>query len=223
MEKIISSDILDMIPHDSGFLYAEKSPMDDGNIRVSFFSYEQEKNDVFPVTTKTYLRHKFGAEFKAIAEKLGDFISCDAAILANNGVITLYDTGEMHIFNAAGAVVWQGTLTYQDEPVRDLAVDGKTVWCAVPDRNAIICYSPAEGRVLLRIGGGSTSAFSYPVSVTKYDGVLYICNKNSYKVRTIKLEDYSVKDYLVFKEPVTNYFRVLDVEYVALESGVYRI
>ncbi len=213
--------MLDIIPHDGGFLYADKSAMDDGNVRVAFFSYEKDKRDVFPVTTKTYLQHKFGAQYKSIVEQLGDFLSCDAAILANNGVITLYDTGEMYIFNSSGDIVWQGTLTYQDEPVRDLAVDGKCVWCAVPDRNAIICYSPSEGRVLLRIGGGATSAFSYPVSVSKQGDTLYICNKNSYKVRTIKLEDYSVKDYLVFKEPVTKYFRVQCGEFVVLESGIY--
>jgi len=223
MDRIVSGEVLDVIPHAGGFIYAEKRVMDDGSVRVAFFSYEQDKDETFPITTKTYLGHKFGTEFKVIAEHLGDFISCDAAIMANSGVIALYDTGEMHIFNSNGSPAWEGTLTYQDEPVRDLAVDGKNVWCAVPDRNAVICYSPSEGRVLLRIGGGTTSAFSFPVGITKYDDTLYVCNRNSYKVRTLTLENYSVKDYLVFKEPVHKYFRVHDHEYAELESGIYRV
>ncbi|MCL2508512.1 MAG: hypothetical protein FWF05_04985 [Oscillospiraceae bacterium] len=221
MDRIVSGEVLDIIPHAGGFLYADKRTMEDGSVRAAFFSYEQDKSEAFPITTKTYLSNKFGAEFKTIAEHLGDFISCDAAVMVNSGVIALYDTGEMHIFSSAGAPIWEGTLTYQDEPVRDLAADGKNVWCAVPDRNAVICYSPDEGRVLLRIGGGATSAFSYPVSITKYDDTLYVCNKNSYKVRTLTLENYSVKDYLVFKEPVLKYFRVHDHEYAVLESGIY--
>ena len=221
LKKIVTGEVLDIVPHAGGFMYADKRTLEDGSVRAAFFLYEQDKDESFPITTKTYLNHKFGDSFKPIAEHLGDFISCDAAIMLNSGVIALYDTGEMHIFNGNGTPAWEGTLTYQDEPVRDLAVDGKNVWCAVPDRNAVICYSPIEGRVLLRIGGGATSAFSYPVGITKYDDTLYVCNKNSYKVRTLTLENYSVKDYLVFKEPVLKYFRVLDHEYAALESGVY--
>ena len=223
MDRIISSDVLDLMPHEGGFLYADKVDSGDGNVRVAFFSYEQDSKKVYPVTTKAYLQHKFGREFKAIAEQLGDFLTCTSAILSNNGVTTLYDTGEMYIFNPNGTEAWHGNLTYQDEPVRDLAVDGKCVWCTVPDRNAIISYSPAEGRVLLRIGGGATSAFSYPVSVSKYGDTLYVCNKNSFKIRTVRLSDYSVKDYLVFKEPVLRFFKVLESEYVVLESGIYKV
>ncbi|MCR5483978.1 MAG: hypothetical protein K6F09_00120 [Clostridiales bacterium] len=223
MEKIISSDILDLMPNDCGFIYAEENEDEEGKQRVAFFAYDQDKNEIYPITIKAYLNAKLGEKFKDVAAELGDFLNCDTAIMPDGSVIALYDTGEMHVFNPLGASVWQGNITYQDEPVRALAVDGKCVWCAVPDRNAIVCYSPSEGRVLLRIGGGSTSAFSYPVSVSLFDGTLYVCNKNTNKIRTIHLEDYSVKDYMVFKEPVLGYFKTRGVEYVKLDSGVYRL
>ncbi len=223
MQRIVNADLLDILPCEHGFLYVDKEELESGGIKASFYSYDQNDNSISPVKKKFYLETKFGKAFHAIADNLGNFIDCDAAILGNKGVAVLYDKGELLIFNSEGSVVWSGELLYHDQPVRGLAVDGKCIWSTVPTFNAVINYSPAEKRVMLRIGGGSSTAFSKPVSVTKILNKLYICNENSCKIRTIKLEDYSVKDYITFNEPVYKYFKVYDKEYAVLESGVYVI
>ncbi|MEE0443176.1 MAG: hypothetical protein UDC79_03150, partial [Acutalibacteraceae bacterium] len=156
-----------------------------------------------------------------IAKKLGNYIACDSAVLKSNGVVTLFDDGNMNIFDSNGDIAMQEKLVYQNCPIRSLALDGTCFWCVVPDRNSIVKFSPIEKRVLLRIGGGASVAFRRPISVFKNKDKLFVCNEATNEIRTISLKDYSVNDYMKFKEPLKKYFKVGFFEYVVLDSGVY--
>lgn len=223
MTKILSADILDILPLEIGFIIAAREVLPTGEPTVATYVYDQEGARLLPVKIGSYLQAKFGSEYKKIAADLGDYISCSSAVLKSGGVVTLYSTGELKLFDTDGTVAWTGNLLYQNNPTRDIAIDGPCFWSTVPDINAIIRYSPLERRVLLRIGGGASTAFNYPVSVSKYDDKLYICNHGNNKIRTIRLSDYAVKDYAVFNEPVCRYFRIGNREYALLNSGVYWI
>lgn len=220
MERIISSELLDIVPHASGFLFAEKSATG-GEAKVGFFSYEQAKKEIFPITAKTYLTHKFGEKYRKIIDTIGDFISCSAAPLGKGGTIVMFEEGEIYIFDPKGNKSWNGTVSYMDKAVYDFAVDGKEVWCTVPECNAIVCYAPIEGRVTMRIGGVSTSAFANPKGISKNGDMIYVCNDETNSVRTVNISNYAVKDYRSFKEPIQKYFRIADMEYAVLDSGVY--
>lgn len=221
MTKILSADILDILPLEIGFIIASRETLPTGEATVATFVYDQEGARILPVKIGMYLEAKFGSEYKVIASTLGDYISCASSLLTSGGVVALYSTGEMIFFDVDGSVVSASDLIYQESAARDIAIDGACFWSTVPEKNAIIRYSPVEKRVLLRIGGGSSTAFNNPVSISKYDDKLYICNKGNNKVRTIRLEDYAVKDYAVFHEPVHKYFRGGEKEYVLLDSGIY--
>jgi len=221
LQKILNAQLLDVIPHQHGFLYSKKELLENGSIKVSFHYYDQELKGSEPVLKSYYLEAKFGFSYRTIAEQLGDFISCETSFFPNGAVAVLYKTGELFIFNSNGDVVYNLELLYQDACVQSPAVDEKCIWCVVPERNAVISYSPSEQRVLLRIGGGKSTAFDCPVGVTKILDKLYICNKNSHKIRSIRLEDYSVKDCFTFDEPVHKYFQVYDKQYAVLDSGIY--
>lgn len=223
MIKILSADILDILPIEVGFIIATRETLPTGEATVATFVYDQEGARILPIKIGTYLECKFGAHYKNIAAILGDYITCASAVLKSGGAVALYPTGEMTFFDTDGTVAWSGELIYQDSPTKDIALDDTCFWSTVPEKNAIIRYSPVEKRVLLRIGGGSSTAFSEPVSITKIDNKLYICNKGNNKIRTIRLEDYAVKDYAVFNEPVYNFFKVGDKEYALLDSGIYCI
>ena len=66
-------------------------------------------------------------------------------------------------------------------------------------------------------------AFRRPLSISKNDDMLYVCCEYGNTIRTINLNDYSVRDFMSFNEPVKKYFKVGFMEYVVLESGVYCI
>ncbi len=223
MTKILSADILDILPIEIGFIIATKETLPTGEATVATFVYDQEGERVLPIKIHTYLECKFGSQFRNIASSLGDYITCSSAVFKSGGVVSLYPNGEITFFDEDGAVFWSGELIYQDSATKDIALDGNCFWSTVPDKNAIIRYSPVEKRVLLRIGGGSSTAFNSPVSITKVDDKLYICNQGNNKIRTIRLEDYAVKDYAVFNEAVYKYFKVGEKEYVLLDSGIYCI
>lgn len=211
------------MPLEIGFIYAQRSKLQNGQETVAFYVYDQDGDRTLPVKIKMYLEAKFGLQYREIAKKLGNYIACDSAKLRSNGVATLFDDGNMNIFDSDGTLMLQEKLVYQSCPIRSLALDGNCFWCVVPDRNSVVKFSPIEKRVLLRIGGGASVAFQRPVSISKVNDKLYVCNEYNNTIRTIDLANYSVKDYLTFKEPLKKYFKVGFMEYVVLESGIYCI
>ena len=94
-------------------------------------------------------------------------------------------------------------------------------WSAVPEQNAVICFSTATKRIALRISGGTQRAFDGPCSLVRYGRVLYVCNERSHQISTLSLDRYAVRDYQHFQEPVYKFFRWQKEEIAVLASGVY--
>ena len=171
---------------------------------------------------------KFGQNGSRIADELGqkgEFIFAQPTRFFNNCTVTLDRAATFSLFTPEGSCVRRYEFTYQGAPVCNPVAYEKSLWCVVPERDAIINYSIDEARVLLRIGGGAQSAFSYPTSITLIRGNIYVCNRDSHKIRTVQIGNstYAIDDYRTFNEPVYKYFRVGSREYALLDSGVYEI
>jgi|LSQX01.2.fsa_nt_gb hypothetical protein len=223
MKKLMNIDIIDIIPFSKGLIVARKDVLKNGSVKVSFIGYDVKLERASPVTKGVYLLNKFGPSYKPISEQLGDYVSCDAATLPNKHTAIAYTSGEVGLFDENGALTWTGDVFYRDYPVCSAAVENKYLWFAVPDYNCVVRYSLFAQKVVLRIGGDSSTAFSHPVSLCNYDDTLFVCNYNSNKIRTVSLKDYTVSDYKVFEEPVYKYIRTCDKEIAALSSGVYML
>ncbi len=221
MEKLFSGEILNITPFKKGFIFATKDETPDGKIVANFYGYDAV-NDSFSRIKKTvYLKIKFGYEYEEIANTLGDYVCCDVGTLNDGRIMAVFPTGEYGIFNVDGSLNVSSCLSYHGSPVCDIAVDDNYVWCAVPAENAIIKYSPREGRVLLRVGGGQATAFERPCAVSLIGSTLYVCNQGSKKIRTLNTVSNSVRDYRVFNEKVYKYINVEGKEFVWLQSGLY--
>lgn len=223
MKKLMDIDIADIIPFNKGIIVARKDVTAAGNTKISFFTYDVKLERPTASTRGAYLLNKFGENYEEIEKQLSDFIYCDAAILPNKHVVVAYASGEIGFFNEKGVLYWTGDLEYRDCPISGVAPEGKYIWCVVPENNCIIRYSPSTEKIVLRIGGDSSTAFLNPVSISIYDNKLYICNYQSCKIRSVDLKDYTVADYKTFDEPVYRYIRTNDRELVELESGVYML
>ena len=221
MESVFSGEILNITPFKKGFVFAAQGETSDGRLVANFFGYDAVNDKFTHIKKSVFLKIKFGYEYEEIAEQLGDYVSCDVGFLSDNKIMAIFPNGEYNIFNADGSLNVSSQLTYHGNSVCDIAVDGQYIWCAVPDENAIIKYSPREGRILLRIGGGETTAFEKPCAVTLMGSTLYICNQASRKIRTLNIQTNSVRDYRVFTEKVYKYINVLGREFVWLKSGLY--
>ncbi|MBR1811664.1 MAG: hypothetical protein IJ766_08490 [Clostridia bacterium] len=221
MQQILKIHISDVVKFSKGILFVREEKLDGGEIKVSFYAYDVAENQIAPITKSVYLLNKFGRSFKPIEKQLGDYVSCDAGRLPDGGAAVIYTTGEMGIFTGSGELKWTGDLLYHGCPARDIAVENKHIWSVVPDMKAVIRYSVTANKVVMRIGGGSTGTFQKPVSVSEYENVLYICDREKFCIKTIDLSDFSVRDYRQFEEPVHKYLQSAGKEFAVLNSGVY--
>ncbi|MBR3768556.1 MAG: hypothetical protein IKL10_10025 [Clostridia bacterium] len=221
MIKVVSLDILDLIGFPSGILFVLRENQDTDSVKVSFYSFDIATKSIATVTKNAYLLTKFGSSYAPIARQLGDYVSCDSAKLWNGQTFVIYSSGEIGIFDEQGNLSKTSDLMYRDCPARDVAVDNNYIWSVVPAQNLIIKYSLLQNRVIMRIGGDSSDTFQNPVSVAEYNGFLYVCNRDSHKIKKINLSNYTVEDYKEFDEPVYKYVRVDNNEFVILDSGVY--
>ena len=221
MIRIVSLDILDLLPFPGGILFALKEKNEAGRDKISFYSYDAESNAIGTVTRNAYLLTKFGPAFMQIAEKLNDHISCDTVRLYNGGLFLLYSTGETGLFDEDGNLLRTGEMSYRGAPAKDVADDDKYVWSAVPEKNAVIKYSVTQDRVLMRIGEEENGPFYAPSAVISDDRFLYVCNPGANKINRVDLFTYAVEDFKRFDEPVYQYIVNEGREYAVLASGVY--
>ena len=63
--------MLDIVPLEVGFIYAQKTRLSNGQDTVAFYVYDQDGDRTLPVKIKTYLEAKFGFQYREIAKKLG--------------------------------------------------------------------------------------------------------------------------------------------------------
>ena len=171
----------------------------------------------------TKVKYKFGENYAAIADEIGDYVSCEAALFKNKSVIVVYPSGETGLFDKRGRNVWTGDLFYHDCPITGAVANGVYFWSAIPLQNSIISYSVPHKKFSMRIGGESSPTFSQPVSVSLYKNELFVCNAGSNKIRVVDLKNYLASDFRQFDEPVYKYLRAGGKEFVILASGVYTL
>ncbi|MCD7774183.1 MAG: hypothetical protein LUG85_03420 [Clostridiales bacterium] len=223
MKKILNVNIIDIVPFSKGLIFIRRDEQPDGTNKASFFSYDAFSGEFTSVTKGVYLLNKFGMAYEQLTSRLSDFVTCEAVKLPNHHTIVIYPTGEMGQFDENGRLSKMGDLYYSNAPARDAAFDGSSIWCAVPQRNAVIRYSLSTQKIVMRIGGDDNTAFNMPISVSFYADSLFVCNRGSNEIRCINIDTLNVSDYLEFQEPVNKYYRFKDKEIVVLDSGVYEI
>jgi hypothetical protein len=224
MKRILQGKPLDIIAHPTGVvLVLPENDPDTERIKLSFRLYDYTRRKIVNISKDTYLAYKFGTGYREISSQLKDYVSCSTAFYKDRYVHVVFPTGEMGTFDNTGTLLWTGDLTYHDSPVRSCAMDGKYIWCAVPDQNAVVRYSTKLERVDLRVGGINTEAFRRPMSVTRVDNSIYVCSKISMNIKVISLDNYIVTGYRQFSEPVLRYLKSGGKETVVLSSGVYTL
>lgn len=222
MQKIFNVDLLDIFQTEKGFIYACKEKVDNGEA-VAFFEYNKDIDVFDKISINYYISSKFGKNGFIIAKALGDFVRCDLRKVSSYQNSASYSDGKTFIYDNNGLIIDSFTVTHNNHPACGPAVYKGDLWYAVPEENAIIKYSVNHKRTEMRIGSVKEKAFSHPVSIERFDDTLYICNSNSFQIKTLDLNTFDVNDLYVFNEPVFKYFRLKDTEYVILNSGVYSL
>ncbi len=221
MKKIFSFEVFDIIPCPDGIILSQKELFNGTSYKVSFLQYSVATGKFLPVTKDFYQLNKFGENYTAICDEIGDYVTCEATVFKNRNVAVVYPSGETGIFDKHGKPVWTGDLIYRDCPINGAVADGVYFWTTVPLQNSIINYSVPHKKFSMRIGSENSPTFSEPVSLSIYRKELFVCNAGSNKIRKVNLGNYLVSDYKQFDEPVYRYIRSSLKEFVVLSSGVY--
>ena len=224
MKKIIDDSVLDIVTFPNGFVFAKREETPGGAARAAFYCYNIRTKKIDAVRRSAYLQCKFGEKYEEIAKLIGNFIFCESVRMPNTGeTVVLTPDSRMFYINKEGKLIWEEQLCYRESSVQGLALDGNCVWCVVPEKAAVVRFSPSVKKVYIRIGGNETTTFTDPVGVSKFKDDLYISCGESKKIRKIDFETYSVKDYKIFDEPVYKYYRIYDKEFALLKSGLYML
>jgi len=154
-------------------------------------------------------------------QQVKDYLTCTVCEGPEGFINVVYPTGEIGVFDYNGTLIWTGDLSYHDCPVRSCAPEDNSIWCCVPDQNAVVRYSKKLQRIDFRIGGASTTDIGRPMAVSRIGNELFVCCKNARAIKKVSLKNYVTTDYKKFEEPVLRYMRVAGQEVVVLSSGIY--
>lgn len=221
MKLILDNIPLDTVLHPSGLCFVLLT--DKLSKRIGFNLYNFKTKRLVRIKKSDYLQCKFGPSFEKIVSQMKDYLTCSVEINDEGYVNVIYPTGEMGIFNKNGLLVWSGDLSYHDKPVQTVALEKNNIWTVCPEENAIVRYKTNLKRVDFRIGGKNVPAFSYPCAVRYYDDKLFVCCKDTGRIKSINLDDFVINSYLAFDYEIYNYIRHKDKEIVVLSSGTYVI
>ena len=221
MQIIYSGDILNVTPFSKGFIVAVREENEVGKVVIRYYGYDAINKGYTRIKKSVFLKIKFGYECEAIVDNIKDYISCDTAFLNDGRIMAIFPNGNFSVFNTNGTLSLSSSLSYRDHAACDITADDDYVWSAVPGDNSVIRYSPKDGRISLRIGGGENTAFDQPTSVFILGNTLYVCNRASRKIMALNTVTGEAKDYRVFREHVIKYINVQSTEFVWLSSGLY--
>ncbi len=223
MQKLFNADLLDIFPTEDGFVYACKEKVNGSDDAIGFFSYNKTADIFDRIPVNKYIELKFGEDGYRLARDLGDFVTCKIIVMGTNKNIASYPDGKIKVFDDYSVISQTHKVDYLSSDCSIAELEGDSLWMSVPEQNAIVKYSIDHRRVEFRIGSKNEKAFSRPLDPVCYDNYLYVCNASSYKINTVSLNSFTVKDYALFNEPVYKYMRINDCEYVWLESGFYEL
>ncbi|MBQ1451601.1 MAG: hypothetical protein II473_00870 [Clostridia bacterium] len=222
MKQLMSHTPLDIIPHPEGFIIAIPDGRDErGKIKVAFRFFNFTTHKVQKVKKNFYAQYKFGRGYVEIVQQVKDYLTCTVCEGPEGFINVVYPTGEIGVFDYNGTLIWTGDLSYHDCPVRSCAPEDNSIWCCVPDQNAVVRYSKKLQRIDFRIGGASTTDIGRPMAVSRIGNELFVCCKNARAIKKVSLKNYVTTDYKKFEEPVLRYMRVAGQEVVVLSSGIY--
>lgn len=223
MRNISNLEIIDVVRYDDNkAILVEKRPVfDDSNrYKVGYFVINFDSGEKEIITKKVYLRKKFGVNYERITEQLGNYVQCEAFILSDKSVLTMYPTGPAGQFGVDGELVSDSVISYNDNEVFGLAPDGDYFWTCCPKENCVIRFDAKSLEVDIRIGGKDYDTFSSPSFATADDKNIYVVCDGSH-VRKIDKNNFTVTDVDKDYSNLCQYHQFGEYAIICTNDGAY--
>lgn len=223
MERIYDSSALDIVPMSDGMVFSYCQDKTDEQMTVAFKLISFESGVMTNVTPDFYSIAKFGTQYKSRPMQEYNLVTCKIAELADGRTFFVADNGEAGIVDLDDNTVWSGTVLHRGNAVSGVAAAGNSIWCSFKDSGVLIRYNARTMRDELRLGGGRNPVITSPKGVFIEDGIMKVCDVSERKIFEIDLSSYSMQIYREFDEPVHQYIKIRDYEFVLLDSGLYML
>ncbi|WP_054958526.1 hypothetical protein [Paenibacillus dakarensis] len=169
-----------------------------------------------------YFQKKYGKASEKIMNIYGTKMTDSLHDLDGNIYINFYQDGYFKKFDSIGNLI----RVYEDnfDTIYDIEVQEKTIWVAYPTANIIKRYNLDSFNEEFSLGDRmDESILCLPESLMIYDNHLYICDTGNNRIRKLNLTNLNIDEYMTFDEPVWEYVRTQNKEYVRLQSGIYSV
>lgn len=221
MEQLFEGKVFEILPTSNGIIFSyQNKEFEDGKVVVSYKMISFDSRRITDVAKNVYMITKFGNGYKAIETLMNNYITVKSIMLPGGKVFALMDDGIAMLIDADGKPAWTGSFTYRNMIPSDIILFRDGLWTAYPQGNAILKYSLTNMKQELRVGG-KNSPFDGPCDLFEEDERIMVCNKNSKKLLSLCIEDYSILEYETFEEPLLQYVNISGYRFVILESGLY--
>lgn len=223
MVKLSTREIIDIVRYgDDKAIFVEKVPSlaDNGANKISCFVINFDTGTKDVITKTAYLRQKFGNNYQAIIEKLGDYANFDAYFLPDRNILAVYNDGKYGIFTPDGEVVTIDELKYNDKSVHSVAEDDGAFWSCCEEENCIVRFLADSLNFDIRIGGKESATFANPTFVSADKDYIYVvCNHNY--VRQVDKKTFAVSDISKKYDGLKSYYKFGDYSVVGKNDGFY--
>ncbi|RCW42181.1 hypothetical protein [Paenibacillus prosopidis] len=182
-----------------------------------FYTYHEE---LTKISGEEYFRSKYRGAYKSISAIYKETITDTSYDSSGNIYVCFYQDGVIKKFNLHGVL----THAYEDnyDTIYDIEIQSQSIWLAYPTAHTIKRYSLDSFTEQVSLGDRfDESIFSFPESIAFYDHSLYVCDMGNCRIRKVDVSNLQITDYRTFDEPVWEYIRTTNKEYVRLESGIY--
>lgn len=220
MKCLFEGEVLEIIPQAGGMIFSYCKEKTEAGIGLGCKMVTFETGVMTEVAEDIYLLSKFGTNYAATSKTAVDYISAKAIVLPSGRVFVCLKDGSASLIDGDGTPLWQGELVYKGRSPSAMALSKNAFWAVYKKENVLLRYNLLTMREDLRIGG-SESPFNRPNSIFVEESTAYVACPADKKVVKVGLEDYAFSTYLRFKEPVYNYLKIKDFEFVHLRSGLY--
>ena len=213
---------IQLLPNGFIIAYKKSSAGDDGKIAVGYDLVSFDNAQITHATRGVYQLAKFGTRYKQIEPKLPASFYWKSVVLPGERLLTYYPDGKAVIFDSEGEAIWTGHFESEEKGASDIIYTGKHLWCVYPFSKTIERKNPTNFKTDIKVGG-HTSGFGSPTAIFSDGNALFVSDKQKCVVWKVDTENFGVREYLRFEEPVYQYFVIDEIAFVRLKSGVYKL
>ena len=223
MQQLFDGEVYDVLPLKDGIIFSFCKGSNDENVLVAYRMLSFDNGRFTNVENDIYLITKFGNNYRAISALCENHIKTKSIVLPSGRVFLMQPDGTAQLVGNDATPLWTGNLTYRNTVPTDIAFYNNSLWAAFPECNVLLSYNLSTMREELRIGGGISSPFKKPRSISIEGDCITVCNTESKNIIEVNLKNYKVRELETFNEPVYQYLEVAGNRFALLQSGLYLI